>query len=842
MLPRLIRTITLLAFAAAPAAAQHHDGDRHASPADKSIRSQRMRLETGVTLDVAQRGPADGYPVLFLHGTSDSWFSFTPMLDELPTQIRAIVPSQRGHGESDRPDCCYLIKDLAADAVALLDALGIARATIVGHSHGSFVAQRVAIEFPERVNRLVLVGSGATPRNPVMLGLNEAVKDLHDPIPVSFVREFQESTLFKAVPPAYLDRVVTESYKLPARVWQDLVAGLVTDIHTSALQRIKAPTFVIWGERDAIFDRASQDALLARLEGARFRVYSDNGHAPHWEDPARFVADLVPFLELPVRAGNDGATPRGEAHSHPAGAAKGPMPLLEGLGDWHFRITTSSPAAQRYFDQGLRLMYAFNHDEALRSFERAVELDPTCALCHWGIAYALGPNINLPMDVAAEPRALTAAREAARIGSGATERERGLISSMLLRYGKPAGAARATRDSAYARAMRDVARQFPEEVDVQVIFADAMLNLRPWNQWTRDGRAQPGTQEVIATLERALQRTPDHAGACHFYVHTVEASETPERALPCAERLPRLMPGAGHVVHMPAHVYLRVGRYEDAARANIAAVEADSRYFAAREVPEGMYPMFYAPHNLHFLWSAYVLSGQHAKAWSAARTLTQRVRIEDARSVASLEGFLVAEILTLVRFGDWDAVLAAPAPPAELRYFTGMWHYARGVARAARGDIAAAAGELERLRALAAQVPDDVIIILNPAPTLLNIASEVLAGRIASHQKQHRAAIAHFRTAARLEDGLTYDEPPPWYHSARNLLGEALLDAGRPGEAEAAFREDLRFVRETGWSLSGLERALRAQGKKREAAEVAKRLENAWQHADGPVHRGRWSQ
>lgn len=839
MLPQLSRTLTLLAFATAPVAAQHHDAEGHGKAADASIRLQRVRLETGVTLDVAQRGMSDGYPVLFLHGTSDSWFSFTRMLDELPTRIRAIVPSQRGQGDSDRPECCYLIKDLAADALAVLDALGIARATVVGHSHGSFVAQRLAIEHPERVNRLVLIGSGATPRNPVMLGLHEATRGFVDPIPMSFVREFQESTLFKPVPPAYLDRVVAESYKLPARVWQDLVAGLVTDLHTRELKRIKAPTFVIWGERDAIFGRADQDALLSQVKGARFRAYADNGHAPHWEDPARFVADLLPFLDLPGPSGNGVALPRAEAHSHAAPVPDGPMPLLEGLGEWQLRITTSSPDAQRYFDQGLRLMYAFNHDEAVRSFERAVELDSDCALCHWGIAYASGPNINLPMDAAAEPRALAAAREAARLKSGATPRERALIESMVLRYGEPAGAARAARDSAFARAMRRVARQFPDDPDVQVIFADAMLNLRPWNQWTRDGRPQPGTLEVVTTLEHAMRRAPDHAGACHFYIHTVEASETPERALPCAERLPRLMPGAGHVVHMPAHVYLRVGRYEDAARANIAAVEADNRYFATRAESEGMYPLFYAPHNLHFLWSTYVLSGQRGKALQTARALTERVKVEDATAVASLEGFLVVEILTLARFGDWDAVLAAPAPPAELRYVTGIWHYARGLAHAARGDVAASLAQLERLRGIAAEVPDEVIIILNSAPALLKLAAEVLSGRIAEHQKQYPAAIAHFRTAARLEDALTYDEPPPWYHSARHLLGEALLGAGRPAEAEAAFREDLRFVRETGWSLAGLERALRAQGRKREAAAVAKRLEKAWQYADGPAHRGR---
>jgi tetratricopeptide (TPR) repeat protein len=523
------------------------------------------------------------------------------------------------------------------------------------------------------------------------------------------------------------------------------------------------------------------------------------------------------------------------AHKHPAEHGPAQMPLLEGLGDWRHRITTSSPEAQRYFDQGLRLTYAFNHDEAVRSFERAAQLDPGCAMCQWGIAYALGPNINLPMDGKVEPRALEATRRALALKQRTRPGEQALIDAMGARYGEPAGAARADRDLAYANAMREVARRFPGDPDAQVLFADAMLNLRPWNQWTREGKPQPGTLELVGALEGAIKREPGHAGACHFYIHAVEASETPERALPCAERLPKLMPGAGHVVHMPAHVYLRVGQYERAARANIAAVEADKRYFAAHAAAPGIYPLFYAPHNLHFLWSTYLLSGQREKALGAARALADRVALSDARANASLEGFLPPAILTLTRFGDWDAVLGEPAPPAELRFATGMWHYARGVAFAARKDEASAQTELTKVRGVAAEVKDDLIIILNPAPALLKLAAETLAGQIAARQRRFDEAIAHFRTAATMEDALTYDEPPPWYHPARNMLGETLLEAGRPADAAAAFREDLRYVRETGWSLSGLERALRADGKSQEAAEISRRFKVAWKYADVPV-------
>jgi tetratricopeptide (TPR) repeat protein len=363
-----------------------------------------------------------------------------------------------------------------------------------------------------------------------------------------------------------------------------------------------------------------------------------------------------------------------------------------------------------------------------------------------------------------------------------------------------------------------------------------MLNLRPWNQWTRDGRPQPGTEELVDALERVIGRERSHAGACHFYVHAVEASQTPERALDCAERLPKLMPGAGHVVHMPAHVYLRVGRYEDAARANIAAIEADHRYFASRDAKPGFYPLFYSPHNLHFLWATYVLSGQRGKALDASRALVARVSLDDARANAALEGFLQTPVLTLARFRDWEEIILEPAPPEDLRYVRGIWHYARGLAFAARQDLELAHVELANLEKVASEVKEDLIIILNPAPALLKLAVKVLEGEIALREGRASAAITHFRAAVVLEDALTYDEPPPWYHSARNYLANALLAQGHAAEAEVVYRDDLRTTRETGWSLSGLERALRAQGKDAEAAAVARRFKAAWRYADSPAY------
>jgi pimeloyl-ACP methyl ester carboxylesterase/tetratricopeptide (TPR) repeat protein len=796
------------------------------------VRLSRIRLKTGVELQLAEVGPPNGDPVLFLHGFTDSWFSYSRVMEALPARVRTIVPSQRGHGDSERPACCYRVTDFVDDAVALLDALGLPRATVVGHSMGSFIAQRIAIDHPERVNRLVLVGSGATTRSKAVTEFNDVVQQLKDPVDSAFVRDFQVSTAFKPLPPAFLARAVGESMKVPARVWRDVLGGLIVGDAKSELGRIHAPTLVVWGERDALWVRSEQDELVRQIAGSRLVTYPEIGHAPHWEDPARFLADLETFLDEPTHSVT---TNHAEGHEHHA-PRSGAMPILAGLGSWTRPITTRSPEAQRYFDQGLALTYAFNHDEAARSFERAAAIDSSCALCYWGIAYAVGPNINLPMDPRVEPRALAAARKAVALASLTTPNERALIAAMSLRYGEPAGASRAARDSAYAKAMRDVAKQFPRDVDAQVMFADAMMNLRPWAYWTRDGRAQPGTDELVTSLETAMHLAPGHAGACHFYVHAVEASATPDRALPCAEKLPRLMPGAGHIVHMPAHVYLRVGRYADAARANIAAVESDRQYFAGRDVPPGMYPMFYAPHNLHFLWATYTLSGQRTKAQTTARALAERVSPSDARAIPSLQGFLTAPVLTLARFRDWNGVLAEPAPPADLQYLTGMWHYARGMAFAGRGDVRRGRLELDSVRAISGRLPNDLIILLNPASRLLELGAEVLAGEIAMAERQVDRAVEHFRVAARMEDALTYDEPPPWHHSTRNVLGEALLRAGRAPEAESAFRDDLRVLRETGWSLSGLERALRAQGKNREAEKLASRLEKAWAEADVPPH------
>jgi pimeloyl-ACP methyl ester carboxylesterase/tetratricopeptide (TPR) repeat protein len=831
-----------LALAMSEAASPQEPHHAHAGPwASMDLRMQRVRVGTGVELELVEAGPADGIPILFLHGYTDSWYSFAPVLDRLPPGVRAIALTQRGHGHSERPSCCYGFPDLAADAVALLDALGIPRAAVVGHSMGSFVAQRIAIDHPHRVSHLVLIGSGYTYRTEAVSGFyTEVVSALEDPVPPELIEEFQVSTTARPLPPAFLATVIAESGKLPARVWREVLRQQLDADARDELDAITAPTWVISGELDDFFPPSGARVLARRVEGARQTVYEGTGHAVHWEEPDRFVQDLQAFIGSAGASANRESA-HGHEHESPPGrpASSGPMPLLPQLGDWGHRVTTGSEQAQKFFDQGLRLVYAFNHDEAVRSFEEAARLDGACAMCYWGIAYALGPNINLPMSEAAEGRAAAAVGVAERLAErSASPVERAYIDALAARYGEPGGEERASRDSAYAAVMRAVAKAHPTDVDAQVIYADAMMNLRPWDQWTRDGEPQPGTDEVLRALEAALDLEPDHAGACHLYVHAVEASPAPERALPCAERLPRLMPGAGHVVHMPAHVYLRMGRYADAARANIAAVETDARYFGLRDVPDGIYPMFYAPHNLHFLWATYTLLGERARAMEAAAALVDRVSVEDARVEPSLQGFLIAPILTLVRFEDWQAVLDEPAPSEGLEFATGMWRYARGMARVGTGELGEARGELEHLRAAERDVPEDQVIILNSAGDLLTLAAEVLAAWIDSAQGRHDAAIRRLREAIRLEDGLTYDEPPPWYHSTRNQLGEALVVAGRTAEAERAFRDDLAEVRENGWSLRGLERALRDQGRSEEADAVAERLARAWTQGGAPAPKG----
>jgi tetratricopeptide (TPR) repeat protein len=519
----------------------------------------------------------------------------------------------------------------------------------------------------------------------------------------------------------------------------------------------------------------------------------------------------------------------------PAAAAQTPVPLYDNLGTRTHRISTRVPRAQRYFDQGLRLTYAFNHAEAIRAYREAARLDTTCAICWWGVALAYGPNINNPMDSAAGAAALEAEERARALRGRASPAERAYIAALARRYGTDPVAESAARDSAYADAMRDVVRRSPDDLDAATLYAEALMDLRPWDFWGADGGARPGVDHIAHVLEGVLRRDPNHPGACHYYIHLVEASPRPERALACARRLPSLMPGAGHIVHMPAHVFIRLGMYAEAEQANLHAAHDDEAYIADQH-PDGLYPVMYYPHNLHFLWAVAALQGRRAVADSAIRRLRAEAPAAVALRDPSLEVYQLPPLYQMAWFGEWERALAEPRPPAQLIPTTGLWRYARGRALAATGRLDEARRELDSLAALRRAaprlLPAGTRMGFAPPETILGIAEHLLAGEIAARERRWDEAVDRLRAAVSLADGLQYNEPADWYYPPRWCLGAVLLDAGRPAEAEAVYREDLRRNPNNGWSLFGLTRALDAQGRNAEAAAVREQQRRAWARAD----------
>jgi tetratricopeptide (TPR) repeat protein len=517
--------------------------------------------------------------------------------------------------------------------------------------------------------------------------------------------------------------------------------------------------------------------------------------------------------------------PSDEAASSLSAVGSSRPVLYDNLGRHHYPIATSNPRAQQFFDQGLRLTYAFNHAEAIRAFDEAARLDPQCAICYWGTALAYGPNINAPMDSAAGAAAYAALQQAMALREHASPSERALIEALAERYAEVPPAERAHLDSAYARAMADVVSRFPDDLDAATLHAEARMNLRPWNYWMRDGRPYPGTAEIVQALETVMERNPEHPGACHFYIHAVEAVE-PEKAVSCAERLARLMPGAGHIVHMPGHIYIRVGRWEDAIRANRHAVHTDEQYIADQR-PTGVYPIAYYPHNYHFLSFAATMIGRSEEAIRAAKAVVDNVSVEVARQVPPVEPLLSYHHLTLVTFGRWDDVLSTPEPPRDLRFATGMVSYARGVAHAAKGDAAAAGAALDTLRRIAGEPHDEMNV------PVLQLALHALQGEIAFRGGDLDGAARHFRAAVALEDELPYMEPPHWYYPVRHSLGAVLLRQGDAVGAERVYQEDLRRFPANGWALYGLWRSLAAQaGSEDAAAHAEQQFARTWASAD----------
>jgi tetratricopeptide (TPR) repeat protein len=513
-------------------------------------------------------------------------------------------------------------------------------------------------------------------------------------------------------------------------------------------------------------------------------------------------------------------------------AAGDRTPLYDNLGTYHMTVTTASPVAQQYFDQGLRLTYGFNHDEAIKSYREGIREDSTCAMCWWGVAYALGPNINVPMDTAAVRPAWEAVQQAVRLAPGVSPREQAYIRALQSRYSSDPAAARPPLDSAWARAIGEVARRYPKDDDAATLHAEALMDLRPWNYWNNAGKPRaPSTLETVAILERVVKRRLDHPGACHFYIHAIEASTFAARAVPCAERLGSLVPGAGHLVHMPTHIYMRLGRWDEAVEDNTHAAHVDSEYLAARH-PTGVYPIGYVPHNYHVMWEALSMLGRSEEALTAARTIVDKVPADVVRMIPPFEYYSPVVLFTLARFSRWDDILKEAAPAPDLRYTTGVWHYARGLAYAAKGALDSAAAERDSVAAIAAAIPPEATANLNSMRTLLQIGERHLAGALAAGRKQTDDAVRALRAGIALEDELTYDEPSAWAVPLRQQLGAVLLAAGRPKEAETAYREDLVRYPNNGWSLHGLAESLKAQGRAKEAEAADAKFRKAWERAD----------
>jgi tetratricopeptide (TPR) repeat protein len=509
----------------------------------------------------------------------------------------------------------------------------------------------------------------------------------------------------------------------------------------------------------------------------------------------------------------------------------GAEPLFEGLGGFSRQVTTRSPEAQRYFSQGLAFMYAFNHDEAIRSFRQAAELDPRCAMAEWGVAIAFGPHINNPeVPEEHEQAAVAAVTKAKALAEGASPVEQALIGALASRYALPQPEDRKPLDQAYADAMRSVWKAYPRDPDVGALFAESLMDLRPWDLWTGDGRPQPGTEEVLATLEAVLRLDPKHPLANHLYIHAVEASPDPAKADRAADALRDLMPGLGHLTHMPSHVDVRCGRWFEAIEANQKAIEADARYTA--QAPELGFYRLYMAHNYHMLTYGAMMTGQSALAIKTIRQMTSGIPAEFLKQNPWADGFMIMPLEVLMRFGKWDEILAEPAYPDYIPISRALQHYARAVAFAAKGQVVDAEKEQTLFLEARGLVPEDAVFGNNPASAILEVAEHLMRGEILYRAGKVDEGLAELREAVAREDELRYDEPPGWIQPVRHAYGAALMQSGRFAEAEAVFRADLERLPGNGWALYGLMRSLELQKKQDQAAAVEARFDAAWRKAD----------
>jgi tetratricopeptide (TPR) repeat protein len=543
---------------------------------------------------------------------------------------------------------------------------------------------------------------------------------------------------------------------------------------------------------------------------------------------ALFGAPSVAPAQTPVHKHYD--VPEEATRPAPSGAL---APRLQNVGKHVFPVTTHSEPARLFMNQGLNLTYGFNHAEASRAFAEAARLDPHNAMAYWGQALVLGPNINAPMAPETEAQAFELAQKALAMKHHASPREQDYIDALAVRYtGKPED--RKAADQAYAGAMRLLREKYPDDQDAATLYAEALMDLQPWDYWLRDGRAHGTTNDVIAALDGVLAKNPDHPGALHLYIHLWEGSRMPEKAEIAADRLLPLAPAAGHLVHMPGHIYQRVGRYADVIKANQLAIIADEDYISQCRA-QGLYPLGYYPHNIHFLWFGATMAGQSELAISAARKTANSIPAEVVKQMPILQSFLLVEDYALVRFGKWDEILKLPALRYDSLFTRGVRHYARGMAFARKGDQSRARKELGMLKTVAA----DPQLIATPASmsanlpdAVLRIASETLAGEIATEERRYDQAIAHLETAVRLQDALAYTEPDDWHYPTRHSLAAVLMLAGRAAEAETVYWDDLSRHPKNGWALFGLAEAMRAQGKTEAAKAIDADFRAAWKDAD----------
>ncbi len=532
----------------------------------------------------------------------------------------------------------------------------------------------------------------------------------------------------------------------------------------------------------------------------------------------RFVPLLVLFFSL-VSA--NAATPNQEA----------PVRLIPGLGDVHHPVSTKNKEAQEFFDQGLKLVYGFNHDEARRSFVRAAELDSKLAMAQWGVALTLGPNYNLPVDPDREHAGYDAVQRAVALKENASEPERAYIDALVVRYSRDPNVDLHALDRAYSHAMRKLSARYPDDLDAATLFAESMMNLNPWKLWSADGKAAEGTDEIVSVLESVLKRDPNHLGANHYYIHAVEASTHPERALASAQRLEKLAPAAGHLVHMPAHIYSRVGDHPASAHCNELAVAADKKFLAATQ-EQGVYRLMYYSHNMHFLAFAACMDGNFAEARDAAAKLVANVA-PGVKAMPDLEGFLPTPMIVLFAFERWDDLLKFRAPAPSFVTTNALWHSFRGIAFANTGKTTEAETEQKQFQDLVAKIPPDQMFDpLNKVSSVFKIHENILAGSIARSRGDNAAAVESLKQAAAAEDALNYSEPPAWYPPVRPMLGKLLLANNQAAEAEKVFREDLARDPRDGRALSGLRDALKAQNRPYEADQIDRQFRAAWKVAD----------